>query len=60
MLSDFAFHTERRTQAECKALLKAQAMGVDGGRLLVNAGRVPAAALETAVREGDIPLPGGK
>ena len=36
-----------------KALLKAQAMGVDGGRLLVNAGRVPAAALETAVREGD-------
>ena len=24
MLSDFAFHTERRTQAECKALLKAR------------------------------------
>lgn len=36
-----------------KALLKAQAMGVDGGRLLLDAGRVPAAALERAVREGD-------
>ena len=36
-----------------KALLKAQAMGIDGERLLLDAGRVPAASLERAVREGD-------
>ena len=36
-----------------KALLKAQAMGIDGERLLLDAGRVPAAVLERAVREGD-------
>ena len=35
-----------------KALLKAQAMGIDGERLLLDAGRVPAASLERAVREG--------
>lgn len=31
-----------------KALLKAQAMGIDGERLLLDAGRVPAATLERA------------
>ena len=36
-----------------KALLKAQAMGIDGERLLLDAGRVPAATLDRAVREGD-------
>ena len=36
-----------------KALLKAQAMGIDGGRLLLDAGRVPAASLELAIREGN-------
>lgn len=36
-----------------KALLKARAMGVDGRRLLLDAGRVSAAELEKAVTEGD-------
>lgn len=40
-----------------KALLKAQAMGIDGERLLLDAGRVPAATLERAVREEFESLP---
>ena len=36
-----------------KALLKARAMKLDGGRLLLDAGRVPAAVMQRAVTEGD-------
>ena len=36
-----------------KALLKARAMGMDGKRLLLDAGRVSAGELERAVTEGD-------
>ena len=36
-----------------KALLKARAMKLDGGRLLLDAGRVPAADMQRAVTEGD-------
>jgi len=36
-----------------KTMLKAQAMGTDGRRLLVDAGRVPAEELAKAVEEGD-------
>ena len=36
-----------------KALLKARAMKLDGGRLLLDAGRVPASDLRRAVTEGD-------
>lgn len=36
-----------------KALLKARAMKLDGGRLLLDAGRVAAADLQRAVTEGD-------
>ena len=36
-----------------KTMLKAQAMGTDGRRLLVDAGRVPAEDLARAVEEGD-------
>ena len=36
-----------------KALLKARAMGMDGKRLLLDAGRVSAGELEKAVTEGD-------
>ena len=36
-----------------KALLKSQAMGVDGKRLLLDAGRVPAEKLERAMAEGE-------
>ena len=36
-----------------KALLKARAMKLDGGRLLLDAGRVPAEDLRRAVTEGD-------
>lgn len=37
-----------------KVLLKAEAMGTDPARLLVDAGRVPVTALEEAVRSGDL------
>ena len=36
-----------------KTLLKARAMGVDGGRLLLDAGRVSAQEMNRAVTEGD-------
>ena len=36
-----------------KALLKARAMGVDSGRLLLDAGRVPAEEMRRAVAEGN-------
>ena len=41
-----------------KALLKAEAMGTDAGRILMDLGRVDAAALKEALRTGEGDLPG--